>query len=226
MGEDRGADLDLIVTQDGSHSIYSPSFADSYHSRHGAIQESQLVYIEAGLVHQLEKTRQVNILELGFGTGLNVALSFIKSMSLSDCFIRYTSLEAYPLPEKIVDQINYSEKLQLPGFNIIHYLSWDKLHELSNSFVLEKRSQEFETLNDVNVYDLVYYDAFSPGSQPHLWQEAMVKRVIKAMRSDASLVSYCSKGSFRRTLQQQGLLVEKLNGPPGKREIIRATKVR
>ena len=216
--------IDLIVTQDGSHSLFTHQFSDTYHSTFGAIQESQHVFIEHGLAHFQGMTNQIHILELGFGTGLNVALTLKAYLEDQSYQINYEALEAYPIDTEIALRLNYGNQLSLPGFEVLHQLDWNQQHRFSPHFSLKKRFEKFEELSDKSLFDLVYYDAFSPTSQPHLWGADMVSKVATAMKDGGCLVSYCAQGAFRRVLRDLGFIVESLPGPPGKREMTRAFK--
>lgn len=213
--------ISLIKTKDGSSSLYSHHFNDSYHSQHGAIQESTHVFIKNGLDLVATKKSNINILELGFGTGLNLLLT-LQYQREKAFALRYETWEAYPIPSELIAKLNYND---LSDFNYIHNLSWDEEHLVTPDFTFLKRLQHFEKIASVDTFDLIYHDAFAPSKQPHLWQQSFLEQLARAAKKDAVLVTYCSQGAFRRALQAVGFSVEKLPGPPGKREMVRAIKV-
>ncbi len=222
-------ELKLIRTADGSFSLYTARFKDSYHSSHGALREAKHVYIEAGLEQaHARHPRALRLLELGFGTGLNALLS-LQYARKHELKLHYVALEAYPLSEDWVEKLNYPEILQLTEeeqqlFRHMHLAPWNEPVQLSPNFVLEKRLQKFEHLEELECFDLLYYDAFGPQAQATLWGDEMVARVYNALRKGAVLTTFCAQGAFRRSLEAVGFRVERLPGPPGKREMLRAWK--
>jgi tRNA U34 5-methylaminomethyl-2-thiouridine-forming methyltransferase MnmC len=218
----------VIVTKDGSHSIEIPELHVSYHSVYGAIQESLHVFIEAGLKHWLSghpSDAECTIFEMGFGTGLNALLTFMETASLPQKIV-YEAVEADPLELSITEQLNYCGALQRPGlqpvFDLLHRCEWNKPVALNDHFTLKKVNTTLEKFSGDRRIDLIYYDAFAPRAQPELWTEAVFRQLFNMLASGGILVTYCSKGSVRRALQAVGFTVEKLQGPSGKREIIRA----
>ncbi|MDC6352478.1 tRNA (5-methylaminomethyl-2-thiouridine)(34)-methyltransferase MnmD [Zeaxanthinibacter sp. PT1] len=215
----------IITTGDGSKTIQITDWNEQYHSTHGAIQEAYHVFIKMGFTHHTSMDLQ--ILEMGFGTGLN-ALITLKETLPTQRQVQYTTLEAYPVGEAEWSQLNYVEQLKDPGlkpyYEALHKAEWEKLVSIEENFLLHKKKMPFEQLSDVGLYDLVYYDAFGARVQPELWDVACFERVSRAMRSGGVLVTYAAKGSVRRAMQEVGLMVERLPGPPGKREMLRATK--
>lgn len=228
---------ELILTSDGSHSLRSPLFGESYHSLHGAVQESSHVYIRAGLAYAHERysgASELSILELGFGTGLNALLSLLYAFE-QGLSIHYAAIEAYPIDAELAARLNYALVLSLTEaesalFMEMHRLPWGKVGRLSTgrmgrvaNMSLEKRHGFFEELSDEEAYELVYYDAFAPSVQPDCWNMEMVKKVRRALRPGGVLTTFSAQGAFRRRLQAAGFEVERLPGPPGKREMLRAT---
>lgn len=214
---------ELIITSDGSHTVYVPELKEHYHSVHGAIQESTHIFIESGL--KFSKAEPVNILEVGFGTGLNALLTAIES-ARTHRTINYTALEKYPLEEDIIGQLNYG---YLAGnnelFGVIHSSLWNRMIEISNSFRLQKQKLDIISDELTGSYDLIYYDAFGPDKQPGMWTVRVFSKISAATKKDAILVTYSAKGEVKRNLRSCGFEVELLPGPPGKRQIIRAIKI-
>lgn len=219
------SDLRIITTEDGSHSLLHVAMDESYHSRHGALQESLYVFIEKGLSFFLEQHQeeQVAILEIGLGTGLNAWLTARKA-DASKQHILYTSLEPFPLPEHIWGALNYAgENKSL--YEAIHRAPWNEQAEITPFFKLVKSKTSLQKAALAPAaYDLVYFDAFAPNKQPELWERAMLQKTVEAMKPGGVFVTYCAKGQLKRDLRAAGLTVESLPGPPGKREMVRALK--
>jgi tRNA U34 5-methylaminomethyl-2-thiouridine-forming methyltransferase MnmC len=219
--------ISLLKTQDGSHTVFSGEFNESYHSKYGAVQESRHVFIEAGLFFKSIQQREIKILEMGFGTGLNALLTFLEAARLG-LAIRYEAVEAYPLPVEFHGQLNYPELLgneQLTEvFQQIHQAEWEKEIPISDPFCLLKHRERFEEFEPSTGFDLVYFDAFAPTVQPELWSLEMMRKMFAALKPGGLMVSYCAKGAFKRALKDAGFKVEALQGPPGKREMTRAIK--
>ena len=213
----------VIKTQDGSHTLHSSRYDDSYHSKYGAIQESQHIYIEAGLAHLPRSTKMIEILELGFGTGLNFLLTrqYAQSHSIA---IKYHTYEPFPVPETTISLLNYGTFINDEWYTSLHALSWNEPHQLSININFCKFQLDIRTLSATNQYDLIYFDAFAPDKQPELWEKDLILKISNAARCGAVLVTYCCQGKFQRILRSVGFDIEKLPGPPGKREIIRAIK--
>ena len=219
---------DLIMTQDGSYTLYSKEHEVTYHSRYGAIQESNHVFIHSGLLPHLKKQDKISILELGFGTGLNVLLTWKNIVDIDTVHVDYHSFDVYPLPEDLLNACVYEDHLKIPTSISKNILTsdWDKLIEVDSRFKLTKHNKDIleETLTD-NYFDIVYFDAFSPESQPELWSASLFEKIYESMTGQAVLVTYCAKGEVKRILKKIGFTLESLPGPPGKREMTRATKL-
>ncbi|MEP0264926.1 tRNA (5-methylaminomethyl-2-thiouridine)(34)-methyltransferase MnmD [Dokdonia sp.] len=223
---------EIIITGDGSKTIHIPEWDEQYHSKHGAIQEAQHVFLQMGLHHYVSqesynKAQTVAILEMGFGTGLNVLLTFFEAQN-KKINIQYTGVEAYPISEEEVNAMDYSsllDELEAQAIYMkLHEVSWESQEEITSEFKLLKRKQRFEDIVDQDQFDIVYFDAFGARVQPELWGEDIFLKMYNAVRKGGILVTYAAKGSVRRAMQAVGFEVERLPGPPGKREMLRATK--
>lgn len=208
--------------------MVSDQFAETYHSRHGAIQESKYVFIKEGL-HRCHVDGDISILELGFGTGLNALLTLVDSIENSFT-IRYTSYELYPVPLSTAISLNYVEQMGLDSirfqnlFERLHTSVWNDWIAINSNFELLKIEADFQNLNAEDEYSLVYFDAFAPSTQPELWQEDLLRKVFRSMKNGGILSTYCAQGAFKRTLRKLGLEVQELDGPPGKRQMTVAVK--
>lgn len=218
---------DLVMTQDGSFTLFSNQHGVTYHSRYGAIQESNHVFIDSGLLPVLKTKENISILEVGFGTGLNALLTW-KNKGIQNNFnIDYQTFDIFPLPEDILKACAYQEILKIPSTiaDKILMSTWDLCIQIDDQFSLIKHFKDI--LNEPlpsNYFDIVYFDAFSPESQPELWSSNIFEKIIVAMRCGGILVTYCAKGEVKRTLKKIGFTLESLPGPPGKREMTRSTK--
>jgi tRNA U34 5-methylaminomethyl-2-thiouridine-forming methyltransferase MnmC len=216
---------EIVKTSDGSTTIHLPDWNENYHSTYGAIQESKHVFIDKGL--SIISKPEISILEIGFGTGLNCFLTLIEAEKRK-ISINYVGVEAYPVTEEEAVQLNYVSQLNVGDkqvvFNQLHQVSWDENHDILIEFSLEKRKQFFKDITAEDQFNLVYFDAFGAEHQPELWSVEIFRIMFKAMKEDGVLVTYCAKGSVRRAMQEVGFTVERLDGPPGKREMLRATK--
>jgi len=217
---------DLILSQDGSHTVVSAKFGVSYHSKYGAIQETQTVFIDAGLKFvQDSGTQNISILEMGFGTGLNALMTYLQAKP--ECQIDYHTLEAYPLSQEQYSILNYPEVLDLDtsskdAFFKMHNANTNESVNLKGNFSFTKYLTRLEDFSTDKRFDLVYYDAFAPSAQEELWTEEIMAKIAGWCNPGAVLVTYCAKGSFKRALRGAGFTVEALDGPVGKREMTRA----
>jgi tRNA U34 5-methylaminomethyl-2-thiouridine-forming methyltransferase MnmC len=223
--------LHVISTGDGSSSILNLALNETYHSTHGAIQESQHVFIENGLRHFTEKnqTREVSIFEVGFGTGLNALLA-LQFAELHQSQIHYTSLDAFPIDTATVEQLNYPAFLGGASLNScfkkIHEAPWNVGNRIIEHFSLFKVESSLQTAHlTAASYDMIFFDAFSPSTQPEMWTLEILEKIVLTMKPRSVFITYCAKGQLKRNLKSLGLHVESLPGPPGKREMVRATKV-
>lgn len=221
--------LPLIqITGDGSPTLYSPFFQASYHSRHGAIQESLHVFIEAGLLYILAQhppDMPIHVLEMGLGTGLNAFLT--RMQTRGRCPVVYTAFETHPLPPELGASLPYPTSFgteETTFWADMHYADWDKPIPIRTDFTLIKRNTDITTALLPQGQHLIYYDAFGPETQPELWTTSALEHVCQTLLPGGALVTYCAKGEVRRSLTGLGLQVERLPGPPGKREMLRAIR--
>ncbi len=216
--------IEIRTTEDGSSTLFRPDLNEHYHSIHGAIQESMHVFIEAGLKYQ-HKT-SLNILEIGFGTGLNALLTVIHK---GEKKIFYHSLEPYPIDSATVSQINYADIINTSCsqsiYSLLHQSQWNKDLKISTGFILHKDSSDLIDFQALTKYDLIYFDAFAPDKQPELWTPDIFQKLSDVMNTGGILVTYSCKGIVKRALKKANLKIEKIPGPPGKREILRAIKL-
>ncbi len=223
---------EIITTQDGSKTIQIVEWNEQYHSKHGAIQEANYVYLEKGLRHYLTETQresiqEASILEIGFGTGLNAFLTLLQAEKFKTN-IEYTGIEAYPISSEELKALNYIEELHVQDksvlFDVLHSNSWEETHKISEYFNLRKEQRLFSEIKQVDAFDIIYFDAFGPRVQPELWTEIIFEIMYKALRKNGVLVTYCAQGNARRAMLSVGFEVDKLKGPPGKRHMLRAIK--
>jgi len=221
-------DAQLVLTGDGSTSIFIPDLDEHYHSVHGALQESKHVFIEAGLQPFLYQQRSLHVLEIGFGTGLNALLTCL-SAGQTSTDIHYTTVEKYPLNSGFIKSLNYCTLLQESTcenlFEELHNCSWEDFQNITSCFKLKKCRMDIGHIEWLNTFDLIYFDAFAPSAQPELWTEQIFSSMHNALKEKGVLVTYCAKGIVKRTMKSVGFFVEALPGPPGKREMTRATKI-
>jgi tRNA U34 5-methylaminomethyl-2-thiouridine-forming methyltransferase MnmC len=227
----------LILTSDGSHTISLPELNVTYHSIHGAIQESKHVFIEAGLKGLIPiNTTALNIFEVGFGTGLNALLTIIEAERLQKR-INYEAVEQFPLDANETVSLNYCKQLDRedlqPVFDELHSSEWEKKTNIINGFSFKKSKCSLLNLpvrqagsETHGAFDLIYFDAFAPGVQPELWTKEIFEKMFAMLRPGGVLVTYSSKGEVRRAMQAAGFVVEKLPGPLRKREMVRAVKIK
>jgi len=226
--------LKVIDTGDGSHTLLNLEMDETYHSRHGALRESQHVFISQGLEYLLSSQpdlQNIRIFEMGLGTGLNLILTIAHALQHPERAFQYTTLEAFPLKQEIIRELNYLDLLENEQlqklFHQVHTLAWEEKQEVLSNFSLTKREQTLEnfTMSENNC-DLVYYDAFAPNKQPELWSFEILKKVCGFLSAGGVFVTYSAKGQLKRDLRTLGLVVETLPGPPGKAEMVRASKPR
>ena len=222
--------VEIRQTEDGSSTLYVPELDETYHSIHGAIQESRHVFIEAGLKKLLleasSSKKSIKVFEVGFGTGLNALLSLIE-INDRDISLEYQSIELYPLQDIVVNQLNYSNALEdnKNYFNQLHESPWGIKVDITKKFKLHKINQSFLEFNTSDKFDLIFFDAFGPSKQSDLWAKDVLNKCYQMLHTSGVLVTYSAKGQLKRDLKDLGFIVEALPGPPGKAQMTRAIKV-
>jgi tRNA U34 5-methylaminomethyl-2-thiouridine-forming methyltransferase MnmC len=214
----------VIITSDGSTSIHLEEWNESYHSKHGAIQEAYHVFIKNGL--SLFKGKSVSVLEVGFGTGLNALITLKEAQTYTQS-IDYVGVEAYPLSNEVARQMNYVHKLDCDlaaEFALFHSTEWEKKHSITDTFSLTKVNKKFQEIDFRDEFDLIYFDAFGFRVQPELWSIAIFRLMYQALKNDGVLVTYACRTSIKNAMIEAGFSIEKLPGAPGKREMLRAVK--
>ncbi len=217
-----GREVELRISDDGSHTLFVPELNEHYHSVYGARTESMHVFINNGLSHI--KKENIHILEVGFGTGLNALLAALHKCNKT---IEYHSIEKYPLNTELENILQFStnqDKQETSLYQKIHKAPWNRLTEITPGFNLLKWEAYLLTIEFSSSYDLVFFDAFAPDIQPEMWSKAVFKKIYNAMNKDGVLTTYSAKGVVRRTLQKVGFSVERIPGPPHKREMLRAIR--
>ncbi|MFM9826296.1 tRNA (5-methylaminomethyl-2-thiouridine)(34)-methyltransferase MnmD [Flavobacterium sp.] len=217
---------EILNTHDGSTTIHLKEWDECYHSKFGAIQEANHVFIKNGL--NLFQNKKISILEIGFGTGLNTFITFLES-SRHQLSIDYVGVEAYPISIEEVQLMNYVEELKAENersvFDMMHSCKWEEKLSLSPNFLFTKRKQLFEEIKDFEKFDLIYFDAFGYRVQPELWSAVLFKIMYNALKFNGILVTYAARSVIKKNMMEVGFTVEKLQGPPGKREMFRARKL-
>lgn len=219
---------ELVISEDGSHTLLSVEFKEHYHSTHGAIRESRHIFLEAGYQFVYQKVDQIKLLEIGFGTGLNALLTCLESEALR-IPTKYVALEPFPISSQCSEGLNYPLQLSDPSaqhlFKRMHEVSDGMEIKISEWFqlsLLKVKMNDFQS--DSEEFHLVYFDAFSPETQPEMWTEEVFAKLFTSLKQGGCLVTYSCKGIVKRALRSVGFEVHKLPGPPGKREILRAIK--
>ncbi len=216
--------IEIVKSSDGSHTLFRADINEHYHSVHGAIREALYVFIESGLKQVDKKT--INILEVGFGTGLNV---FLTALSLEDNIkCNYLSLENFPLKSDLALKLNYADEVKTENstriFEKIHNVKWESFQEITPQLKLMKHNADLINFKTDLNFDLIYFDAFGPDKQPEMWSVEIFEKLYGYINENGILVTYSAKGDVRRAMIKAGFEVEKIPGPPGKREMLRAIK--
>ena len=212
---------ELIITKDGSHSLFVPDLNENYHSVHGSISESIHVFIKNGI--DSHPKQNINILEIGFGTGLNTLLTL---ENIKNKKVHYTSLEPYPISSETYNKLNFHTltNSDYETFLELHTSDWEKEVYISQKFTLYKTQTRFQNFISEKKFDVIYFDAFSPETQSEMWTIEIFEKCFNLLNEEGFLITYCAKGTFRRTLKSVGFEVISLDGPPGKRQMTRANK--
>lgn len=219
------AAVELMLTADGSHTAVNQTLGTAYHSVHGAIQESERVFIELGLLAAFDRfpNQEWHVFEMGFGTGLNALLT-LRQAEANQRRVHYTAVEAYPMPLEAAQQLNYDSLLGTNSLTAMHQAPWNQLVPISSFFSLTKMAGDLADFDTDERFHLIYYDAFAPAAQPELWEAPVFEKLAQLLYSGGILTTYCSKGYVQRNLRAAGLVVEKHPGPARKREVLRAVK--
>ncbi len=213
----------IFVTDDGSHTLFNEQIGEHYHSTFGAIQESSHIFIQGALNEFQDKQSPFSILEIGFGTGLNALLTLLWAEKFNKQ-IRYHGLEAFPISEEVASSLNYHEILKIDQqlYLKFHRQTTDP-YTITDHFILEKDINTLEkVVFPIEIYDVIYFDAFSPEVQPELWTADIFLKLFKSLKKGGVMTTYSCKGNVKRALKESGFRIEKLPGPPGKREFLRA----
>lgn len=219
----------IKITEDGSTTLELIGENEHFHSTHGAVQESEHIFIQNGLYKKANELKAISVFEMGFGTGLNALLSLLFAIK-NDICLNYTTVEAFPVELDLVDQLNFPARLQLNAehknlFKKLHASDWNKQIEIDPNFIFEKRQIKLEDIEfPQGAFDLVYFDAFNPDLQPELWTEEIFRKIYGAMKPQGILMTYSAKGKVKRALKAAGFSLIALPGPIGKREITQAIK--
>jgi tRNA U34 5-methylaminomethyl-2-thiouridine-forming methyltransferase MnmC len=214
---------EIITSGDGSHTVRIPELNTSYHSRHGAIQESVHVFIRAGLHHLVEKgwEGELNIFEMGFGTGLNAFLTLLEAQRLN-LKVHYTAVEQFPLTNEEAHVLNYPDTLGHRGlFLQLHHCPWQKEERITDFFTLSKHPINLKEFSTTRSMHLIYFDAFDPATQPEVWTVEVFEQMYSLVSPGGLLLTYCSKGDVRRAMKSAGFRIKKIPGPWGKRDMVR-----
>ena len=213
----------LVITNDGSHSIFNPEVNETYHSKHGAIVEAEYIFIRHGF--SAANKKNLTILEIGFGTGLNALLTSQKATQ-KKVTVNYYTMELYPVNKDKYKKLNFTDLIGMEKDDLLdlHQSEWEKECQITDYFKLTKSKTSLENYTSKTKFDIIYFDAFSPEKQPELWTDIIFKKMHKYLKEDGFLVTYCAKGVVKRTMKAVGFEIVVLDGPPGKRQMTRANK--
>jgi len=221
--------MKIITTADGSHTLFSEQFNEIYHSRHGAIEESLHVFIKSGLDYvSKEQKEEVRIFEVGLGTGLNAMLTMLEAEK-HDLKIDYTAIELYPVCIDTIKSLNYTPQLGYEycygPYHTLHLVRWNETHQVTPHFAFKKIQDSLFTYSlTLSNYHLIYFDAFAYTHQPEIWSAEVFKKMYDALVPNGILVTYSSKVVIQKAVKEAGFTIEKIPGPPGRREMVRAHK--
>jgi tRNA U34 5-methylaminomethyl-2-thiouridine-forming methyltransferase MnmC len=219
--------IKIITTEDGSHSLYHEGLKETYHSFHGALQESIHVFIEKGLRFWRTKSglpKQVNIFEVGFGTGLNALLAAQFAIE-NEVNIKFTTIEPFPLAMEVIKQLNYASSIGQDDLNDVfeelHTSKWEEKVKINSFFSIHKINTKLEDFQTNEKFDVLFFDAFAPSKQAELWMAALMQKCFNLLKVGGVFTTYSAKGQLKRDLKSVGFEVETLPGPPGKKEMVR-----
>jgi tRNA U34 5-methylaminomethyl-2-thiouridine-forming methyltransferase MnmC len=214
----------LVITNDGSHSIFNPEINECYHSKHGAIVEAEHVFIRNGF--STVNKPYLNILEIGFGTGLNTLLTSQKAIQ-KEITVDYQTIELYPVIEDNYSKLNFTDLIGIEQNELLklHTTQWEKKCKINEFFSLTKFKTDLENYTSESKFDIIYFDAFSPEKQPELWTNTIFMKMHNYLKEGGFLVTYCAKGIVKRTMKSVGFKIIVLDGPPGKRQMTKANKL-
>ncbi|MFD2583758.1 tRNA (5-methylaminomethyl-2-thiouridine)(34)-methyltransferase MnmD [Pedobacter vanadiisoli] len=216
----------VTLTADGSNTLYNETIGEHYHSKHGALQESKHVFIEAGLKFTAAHQAEISVLEVGFGTGLNFILSF-EHCEANNINLHYTSIEAFPLSSELIEQTAYSAyvpEVIWSGFITNYNNALKAPQKLTPHCTLEIRHTTLAEYQNDQKFDIIYYDAFSVQHQPEMWSDEIIAHACSFLKPGGTFVTYAITGKLKRAVKACGFTIEKLPGAPGKREMLRAIK--
>ncbi len=223
--------LKIITTEDGSHSLYNTTLNETYHSFHGAVQESKYVFLKQGLDYfvQQNSPNKIRVFEMGFGTGLNALLSYQWAVE-NKIIVEFNTIEAFPVPVEQAETLNYVQLLQDESlgtvFSILHQLPWEAAHELHQYFKFHKWHGKIENRHlGEDQFDVIFFDAFAPNKQGEVWGLPILESIANSMAAQGVFVTYCAQGQLKRNLKSLALEVQTVPGPPGKKEMVRASKL-
>jgi tRNA U34 5-methylaminomethyl-2-thiouridine-forming methyltransferase MnmC len=216
------------LTADGSHTLYVPELDEHYHSINGAFTESMHIFIREGLEEAVKLKSKLSVFEVGFGTGLNALLTLAKC-SNSKINVDYHTLELYPLEIQTINEINYCKSIPVyepfkDEYIQMHTCDWGKSIKISENFTLTKWMGNIIDFELPIKFDLIFFDAFAPDKQPEVWSNTIISKLVDSLNPGGIFVTYSVKGDVRRALQSAGMMVERIPGPPGKRQMLRAVK--
>jgi tRNA U34 5-methylaminomethyl-2-thiouridine-forming methyltransferase MnmC len=214
----------LILTEDGSHTLFDVRFDQHYHSIHGSLQESHRIFIELGIGYCSHKTDEIRVFELGLGTGLNALLTWHWAEQYPKS-VHYVSIDAYPITVQEAQQLNYETLVNQEGLIDLHQVAWGTPIRLSPYFTFLKQQTLLQDFcAEGTLFDVIYYDAFAPRTQPELWTAETFAQVARFTKVGGALVTYCAKSDVQRALRSAGFRVEKHRGPSGKRHVLRGIR--
>jgi tRNA U34 5-methylaminomethyl-2-thiouridine-forming methyltransferase MnmC len=227
------AEIKIITTEDGSHSLYHEGLKETYHSFHGALRESLHVFIDKGL--RFWRTKEglpdaVKIFEVGFGTGLNALLAAQFAME-HGIKVYYHTIEPFPLSDEIIGKLNYSKEINNGEYDElykeIHTSPWEIVNALNNYFTIikQKKTLQETDLQTDTPFNIVFFDAFAPSKQAEMWDIELIKKCFNLLQTQGVFVTYSAKGQLKRDLKSVGFAVETVPGPPGKKEMVRGIKI-